>query len=156
MGILREGTHESRTRHRISGRAPWASGGTDRCRTGPGREFRRHRADCFRRRHGGIERRALGRLPAGEETMTDNDRQTILSRLRAAIESNPGRGVIEIEVDDLDIARIDLGDGTATLVGPLAYEVDPADAYDDRDEREAEDRAEREAQIGRINAEVVL
>ena len=86
--------------------------------------------------------------------MTDDDRQTILSRLRAAIESNPGRGVYEIEVDDLDIERLDLGDGTATLMGPLVFDVDPADGYDDRAEREAEDMAERERVADRINTEV--
>ena len=83
--------------------------------------------------------------------MTDDDRQTILSRLRAAIDSNPGRGVVEIEADDLDLGEFDVGGRTVTLVGPLAYEVDPADAIDDRDEREAEDRAEREGQAARIS-----
>ena len=88
--------------------------------------------------------------------MTDDDRITIRARLRAAIDHNPRRAVYEIEVDDLDIARIDMGDGTATLVGPLVFDVDPADPIDDRDEREAEDMAEREAQAYGINERVVL
>lgn len=103
------------------------------------------------------------RAPAAQTSATgieaapaDADRQTIICRLRAAIESNPGRGVYEIEVDDLDIERLDLGDGTATLVGPLEFEVDPADAYDDSDEREAEYMAYRERVADRINTEVVL
>ena len=103
------------------------------------------------------------RAPAAQTSATgieaapaDADRQTIICRLRAAIESNPGRGVYEIEVDDLDIERLDLGDGTATLMGPLVFDVDPADGYDDAAEREAEYMAEREAQATDINERVVL
>ena len=80
--------------------------------------------------------------------MTDDDRQIIASRL---LQADNGRGVVEIEVDDLAIGRIEIDGRTYTLVGVLAYEVEPADAYDDRDERLAEDRADREGQAARIN-----